>query len=152
MKKVNEELVKGRRHEVLKNLSRKKEDSESIFQMWPQRCSHWYSEYENSRRLAWRVNKLSELKWMMPSKGMNRTVIWNLQDKLCFVSGQNSQLLLSNNCNNSINPMELGWFNSHVANTLIGWHSNWMFLSPLNRPNSNRLVKSSNKVALNSVL
>ena len=23
----------------------------------------------------------------------------------------------------SINPMELGWFNSHVVNPLIGWHS-----------------------------
>ena len=33
MKKVNEEVVKGRRHEVLKNLSRKKEDSESIFRV-----------------------------------------------------------------------------------------------------------------------
>ena len=31
MKKVNEELVKGRRHEVLKKLSSRKEDSESIF-------------------------------------------------------------------------------------------------------------------------
>ena len=31
MKKVNEELVKSRRHEVLKNLSKKKEDSDSIF-------------------------------------------------------------------------------------------------------------------------
>ena len=152
MNKVNEELVKGRRHEVLKNLSRKKEVSESIFQRWPQRWLHWYIEYENSRGLAWRVDKLSELKWMMPSKRMNWIVIWNLQDKLWFVSGQNSYLLLSNNCNSSINPMELGWSNIHVENPLIGWHSNWMFLSPLNIPNSNRLVKSSNKVALNSVL
>ena len=113
--------------------------------------------------LVWRVRKLKETslkgeqavraanEWCQAKKWNEQwSVIYNISCEL--ISGQNPHLLLSSNRNRSLNPMELGWSHSHVVNPLTGWHSDWMFLSPLNRPIPNSLVKSSNKVALNSVL
>ena len=113
--------------------------------------------------LVWRVRKLNEtsLKGEQAVRAENewcQAKKWNEQwSEICntsceLISSQNPHLLLSSNRNRSLNPMELGWSYSHVVNPLTGWHSDWMFLSPLNRPIPNSLVKSSNKVALNSVL